>query len=162
MRHTCEANITARHGVPRCTELSAIHRSVTLILIRVPGLKIVGLLPRDETFWKFFMSPTTSLNSAGLFALAVKAGNSTLAGAQSGLRRSSAGATGHSRGNIAAFGALSTLLDGLEAILYRGAYKPDAHAAGDGGVFCKGSGIGGVDREIIWVLKHGGIHRRTR
>jgi hypothetical protein len=42
----------------------------------------VGLLPRDETFWKFFISQTTSLSAAaGFLAEATKAGNSALAGA---------------------------------------------------------------------------------
>lgn len=50
--------------------------------MRGTRLKLVRLLPRDETFWKFFISQTAALTAAaGLLAEASKAGNSALAGA---------------------------------------------------------------------------------
>jgi hypothetical protein len=43
---------------------------------------VVGLLPKDETFWNFFTSQTASLSAAcSLLADAAKSGNSSLVGA---------------------------------------------------------------------------------
>ncbi len=42
----------------------------------------MGLLPKDETFWKFFTAQTTALSAASsLLAEAAKSGNSSLVGA---------------------------------------------------------------------------------
>jgi uncharacterized protein len=49
---------------------------------RITYAEVVGLLPKNETFWGFFTSQTTSLSAASsLLAEAAKSGNSSLAGA---------------------------------------------------------------------------------